>query len=486
MLNTRKITRMLLIALVSAVLIPGCVPPPMTVVPSLDTVPSPTLVTPTLDTATPPLQVTEGGLVFLSAGETLRKDAETYAKRYGITVEEAIACMHAMDGISALNVALHTNEADTFGGLWVEHEPNFRVVILFTRNGEQTIRPYLTGKDFAHLVEVRQVRFTLAELETIYAQATHELAKLDFGVSTLLSVQDNRVQVPVSDPVWFESELRRVGARLPEGVELTVVKGGPTARDRDLLLTPPVPDIAFPRQKPVEGVRICMESLLVGTLRLENGCLYVQSSGSDRGLVPIWPPEFTLRMEGNQVLVIDGKGQVAARSGEEVYMGGGDGSVDAWVLQQIPPACRRNYFIVGCEVRPNLKYDSTLFALDILSDTARTVLFLRYKPTLEAYVEDAVSISGRLVVDEYNRCLHLQAAWGPATLFWPAHWSARFEGETIVVIDETGHVVARTGDEVRLRTRTIPESADVPIRWQLIHELPGGCVSASWLVDGVD
>lgn len=113
------------------------------------------------------------------------------------------------------------------------------------------------------------------------------------------------------------------------------------------------------------------------------------------------------------------------------------------------------------------------------------MLFLRYKPALEAHVEDAVSISGKLVVDEYNRCLHLQAAWGPATLFWPAHWSACFEGKTIVV-DETDQVVIRTGDEVRLCTRTIPESADIPVRRQLIDELPGGCVGASWLVDGVD
>ena len=44
-------------------------------------------------------------------------------------------------------------------------------------------------------------------------------------------------------------------------VELSVVEGGTTARDMDLLLTPPLPGadtlhpIAFPRQKPTEGWR---------------------------------------------------------------------------------------------------------------------------------------------------------------------------------------------------------------------------------------
>jgi hypothetical protein len=42
------------------------------------------------------------------------------------------------------------------------------------------------------------------------------------------------------------------------------------------------------------------------------------------------------------------------------------------------------------------------------------------------------------------------------------------------------------GDEVRLRGRAIPHDADVAVYWQLINELPGECVGASWLVDGVD
>jgi hypothetical protein len=332
---------------------------------------------------------------------------------------------------------------------------------------------------------VRQARYTLADLETIYAQATCELAKLDFGVNVSLGVPDNRVEVSVGDQEWFESELRRVGARLPDGVELVVVEGGSTAQDKDLLLTPPVPGIAFPRQKPVEGFRICMEAALVGTLRLEEGCLRVQSLDG-RSLTPIWPPEFTLRVEGDRVLVIDGEGQVAAQAGEEVYMGGGDGSADEWVLQQIPLACRGEYFIVGCEVRPNLRYDSELFALDVVSGTAHEVLFLRYKPALDEQAVDAASISGKLVAYDYRRCLHLQTDWGPGvvTLLWPADWSAHVEDETIVVLDGTGQAVAQMGDEVRLRGRAIPHSMDVPAYRRLIDELPGDCIGASWLVDG--
>jgi hypothetical protein len=419
--------------------------------------------------------------------EALRKDAEAYAKQFGVTVEEAMARMHYQDEIGELNAALQANEADTFGGLWIEHEPDYRVVALFTRKGERTIRPYLAGKPYAHLVEVRKARYTLVELETIYAQATRELAKLDFGVNVLLDVSGNRVEVPVGDREWFESELRRVGVQLPVGVELTVVEGGSTARDMDLLLTPPVPGIAFPRQKPTEGFRERMLAQLVGTLRLEGACLNLQMLGG--GVVlPVWPPEFTLRIEGDQVLVIDGEGRVAARAGEEVYMGGGYvGVTDEWVLQQIPSACQGEYFVVGGEVRPNLRHDAELFALDVVSDTARTVPFLRYKPALDEQVMEAISISGKLVVYDYRRCLHLQTDWGGEfTLLWPADWSVSIDDETIVVLDGTGQAVARMGDEVRLRGRAVPHDIDVAVYRQLIDELPGDCIGASWLVDGVE
>jgi hypothetical protein len=437
----------------------------------------------------PTRESTGGVLETLGPDDAVRQDAKAYAGQYGVSVDEAIERLQFQDGIGDLNAALQANEADTFGGLWIEHEPDFRVVVLFTRNGKRTIRPYLAGKPYAHLVEVRKARYALAELEAIRAQAMGELAKLDFGVNVLLDVPGNRVEVPVSDPGWFESELRHAEVQLPDGVEVVVVEGGATARNVDLLLTPPVPGIAFPRQKPVEGFRAAMAAALTGTLRLEEGCLRVDSLHGDGSLLPIWPPGYTLRAEGEQVLVIDGEGQAVARAGEEVYMGGGSVPVtDEWVLQQIPPACRGEYWVVGTGVRPNLNLDSDLFALDVVSDTARTVLFLRYRPALDERVTEVASISGKLVAYDTNRCLHLQTEWGPGSvaLLWPPNWSLVVGDGAFVLQDEAGRRVATVGDEVRLRGRAIPHDADVATYRQLIDELPGDCVGLTWLVEKIE
>ena len=229
---------------------------------------------------------------------------------------------------------------------------------------------------------------------------------------------------------------------------------------------------------------MCMTALLIGTLRLEGECLYVQPLGGEGNLVPIWQPGHTLRIEGDQMLVINESGEVAAQVGEEVYMGGGGGSIDAWVQQQIPSACQGDYWI-ACGVRPNLRSETELFTLDVIQQATRKVLFLRYKPELDQQVEDSGSISGALVAEDYNRCLHLQTDNGSSmNLLWPADWSAALEDQTVVVLDAAGEVVARMGDEVRLRGRTIPHSGDDPVYRQLINELPGDCIGAVWLVDG--
>jgi len=229
-------------------------------------------------------------------------------------------------------------------------------------------------------------------------------------------------------------------------------------------------------------------ALLIGTLRLEGACLQVQPLGGGV-ILPIWPPEFTLRSEGEQVVVIDGKGQVAARAGEEVYMGGGYvGVSDEWVLQQIPAACRGEYFVVGSEVRPNLRYNSDLFVLDVIPGTTGTVLFLRYKPALDRQIADTGAIDGKLVIYDYYRCLHLQTEWGPGavTLLWPSDWSTRLNDGEAIVVDGTGQAVARVGDEVSLRGRAIPQDMDFAAYRQLVDELPGDCIGMSWLVDGLE
>jgi len=46
------------------------------------------------------------------------------------------------DSIGAINAVLQEREADTFAGLWIQHRPDYRVVVAFTRNAAATLAKY--------------------------------------------------------------------------------------------------------------------------------------------------------------------------------------------------------------------------------------------------------------------------------------------------------------------------------------------------------
>jgi hypothetical protein len=158
----------------------------------------------------------------------------------GVDLDEAVRRLQYQDDIGRLNATLTANERETFAGLWVEHQPDFRVIVRFTRAGNRTIRPYIESEPWADLIEVRSASVTLAELAAIQAQTTQALDRLDFEVTSLLDVKGNRVEIVVTDRAWFEKELENAGVDLPEHVELVVTEGH-SARETDVCAPPLCP-----------------------------------------------------------------------------------------------------------------------------------------------------------------------------------------------------------------------------------------------------
>jgi len=433
--------------------------------------------------ATPIPLNTEGALV---------RDAQQYAADMGVDLDEAMRRLQYQDDIGRLRAALAANERDTFAGLWIQHQPDFRVIVRFTRDGKKTIQPYIKDKPWADLVEVREANATLVELESALHETIRVLDRLGFDVSCGLNEMENRVEVWVTDRAWFEGELRKANIQLPEHVELVVVEGH-SAKGVDICATPSVPGVAFPRQEPVEGVRVVMEAELIGELVLVNGCLRVNSIYGDGSVLPIWPPEFTLKAEKrttvaaqDEIQVLDGAGQIVARVGQEVYMGGGGGSATSLadcVRQQLPADCTGPYWIVGEGVRPNLRHDSDLFTLDVISTTERSFLLLHKKPMLDEWAEGDALLIGKLVLYDYQRCPRVTSDSGLTDylLLWPPDYGARVENGKVEIVDGAGQVVARVGEEVRLGGGAIPVDWNSEKYRQLRYELPGDCHGPYWI-----
>ena len=152
----------------------------------------------------------------------LLKDARSYAEDFGVSLDEAIGRLAGQEAIDALDQELQSKESATFGGLWIQNEPKYRIVVAFTRNGEETIRPYVEGTAVAAIVEVRQVEKSLVELRRAREDAKEMVKELGFKPGSGLDIPNNVVQLYLTakEIEKLEMDLRKAGLTLPDNVEL--------------------------------------------------------------------------------------------------------------------------------------------------------------------------------------------------------------------------------------------------------------------------
>lgn len=276
-------------------------------------------------------------------GEALEMDAAGYAQQFGISLEEAVWRLSSEPLISDLQARLTENEAVVFGGLWLQHEPEYRVVVQVTGDERRIFRRYVRGTALESVVEIRKVATTLAELEQTQAVTMMLLDEAGSAANTGLNVQENCVAVYAADPAALAAKLAAAGATLPDAVCVEPV--GPYAQAPALQVPP---GLAFPRQDPPEGMFAEMAALMIGTLVEENGCLRVVADDGAGHLV-IWPYDHTVTVEADGTVAIrDGAGMPVARVGDLVRMGGGETrSIQSETIRAGLGDCQGPYWIAA-------------------------------------------------------------------------------------------------------------------------------------------
>ncbi|MCB8928224.1 MAG: hypothetical protein H6652_21675 [Ardenticatenaceae bacterium] len=279
-------------------------------------------------------------------------DAAAFAESMGISQEEANARLALQDSIGELQADLLANESDSFAGLWIEHEPAYKVVVAFAGvDGEEVIRPYLqTYPQLSDVIEIRSVLYTLAELEAAQREAFDIVAHLEpMSIAGGVDVMENRVFMTVGNPELFLQAVADAGYELPPMVAVEPIDPEnipeSNAGGLDEYTGADGQAIYFPRQAPaVAG----MDALLEGTLVLDdNGCLRVQHESVSLAEAPvvIWHYDFSLEIEGETITVLNGNGEPVGRVGEWSRMGGGESSAIA--EPEMPEACPGPYWILG-------------------------------------------------------------------------------------------------------------------------------------------
>jgi hypothetical protein len=166
---------------------------------------------------------------------------------------------------------------------------------------------------------------------------------------------DGEVAVRLGEEVFMSGGEVRYVHRLEEYVQRQLhpdctgpywIVGGVVSSAKSLQVFGP--KIYYHLQPPTVGDRV---NMLAGgniELVLDEGCLRMGSADGD---LIIWPPGFSLTTEDNGVQILNKAGEIVARVGEKVRMGGGQISYPSqlgeYVLRHLPPSCPGPYWVVG-------------------------------------------------------------------------------------------------------------------------------------------
>lgn len=151
------------------------------------------------------------------------QDAQSYADDVGVELDEAIVRLQGQGMIGRLGAEIETLEPATYGGHWIQHEPQYRMVVLFTRESETTICPYIEGRPMFDIVQVRSAEATYLELKNSQEEATKVVREAGIQAESGINVYRNLVELYVKEPAELDSALQQAGLTLPDHVEVIQV-----------------------------------------------------------------------------------------------------------------------------------------------------------------------------------------------------------------------------------------------------------------------
>ena len=151
------------------------------------------------------------------------RDAQSYADDFGVSLGEAVVRLQGQGVIGELGYTIQSNEPETYAGHWIQHEPKYRMVVAFTRDGGSTICPYIEEHPLFDIVEVRSAVATMVELDRSQTEAMNVANEVGIRAESGTNVMQNRVELYVLDSGQLDAALEKAGLALPDHVHVIEV-----------------------------------------------------------------------------------------------------------------------------------------------------------------------------------------------------------------------------------------------------------------------
>lgn len=149
--------------------------------------------------------------------------ATKYAAEFDTSKQKALKQLELQPLVGKLNATLTEKEQNNFAGLYIEHEPEYRIVAKFTKNGKEEIKPYVDEGRLENNLEVTPAEVTLEELEEAHARVSHILEAIDVQADSWVDVENNLVKIHVADLPGLNKSLKDESLQFPDRVKVAEV-----------------------------------------------------------------------------------------------------------------------------------------------------------------------------------------------------------------------------------------------------------------------
>ncbi|MCW4453877.1 S1 family peptidase [Flavobacterium sp. MXW15] len=132
--------------------------------------------------------------------------AESYSQLYQVAVPEAERRLALAREAGRLGQQLEREQPETFAGLYIEHRPEFRVVVQFTGDAQAELGAYTRDPTFVARSAPRSLELLLA----VQAEVAEQLQKAGLEFESGLDIKNSEINVYVLDPASTSRHLARL------------------------------------------------------------------------------------------------------------------------------------------------------------------------------------------------------------------------------------------------------------------------------------
>lgn len=151
-------------------------------------------------------------------GNPIELEAQRYAEYFKVSVEEASQRLKIQDQLGQIENELYQNESPSFAGMWIQHEPDFRLIIQSTLDNDAQLTSYFEKLDSPIVIEFRQVKTSLTTLENLQKEIGYQLENLNLLADSNINIYENQIELSVTNSKEFQEQLNEAKLELPEQV----------------------------------------------------------------------------------------------------------------------------------------------------------------------------------------------------------------------------------------------------------------------------